>query len=569
MTTAVTLSPLAIQQFFNNLGQPNVGGTLLTQVGGVNAATYQDAAGTIPLPNPIPLNTRGEISNATGLSCELFLQTGQSYTFTLFDAFGNQLNQATSVSNVADTTAIYAAFAASGGAALIGFIGSGTGAVARTVQSKLLDTISVVDYGGVMNNSAAGVRTSNSAALLGALAVARCVYIPPGQFWIASGTALSGFWNIVGAGAQSTFIMGDGDLFTLAAPDNGEMRRFEHLSILNNVTPGKLFSNTGTTNRVEFSHVDFSTANYHVYSSGGDAVSWKFGDCRFINAAIESRHFEGLWVYHEEACYTWYNTIGLRCTNGAVSSCSISGSTFEQNNDSAIVLDASNVSFEVTAMTINAHFEVNGKLTNNADVAVTTNAVTRARTVHMIGCGLFTPTVTQSVRVSVVANGGGNIDNVVIDTCSCMGVVPLCTNSTAIKVLNTYYQSVSPQPLNIVQPTIQYQNSLAFFGSVRVVGTPGGSSAVQALVTPPSGSRSVDIIVEGDSYNGVPNSNIALLEARYSASNGNVRATTDVNHSAGANQGFTASWTGTQIQVTNKAALTNAQSGDTLLRFWG
>lgn len=90
---AVTLSPPAIQQFFNNQQQFNAGGSILTQVGGVNYPTYQDSAAATPLPNPIPLNSRGEISNASGLSCQLFLVQGVVYTFTMYDANGNQLNQ--------------------------------------------------------------------------------------------------------------------------------------------------------------------------------------------------------------------------------------------------------------------------------------------------------------------------------------------------------------------------------------------------------------------------------------------------------------------------------------------
>lgn len=93
MTVSVAISPLAIQQFFDNQGNPNVNGTLLTQVGGVNYPTYQDHAGTTPLPNPIPLNSRGEVSNAAGASCQMFLESGVSYTFSLYDKNGNLLNQ--------------------------------------------------------------------------------------------------------------------------------------------------------------------------------------------------------------------------------------------------------------------------------------------------------------------------------------------------------------------------------------------------------------------------------------------------------------------------------------------
>lgn len=95
MTTSVFLAPTPILQFFNNLGQPNAGGSVLTQVGGVNYPTYEDSAGSTPLPNPIPLNSRGEVSNSSGISTQLFLESGVVYTFTLYDASHNQINQAT------------------------------------------------------------------------------------------------------------------------------------------------------------------------------------------------------------------------------------------------------------------------------------------------------------------------------------------------------------------------------------------------------------------------------------------------------------------------------------------
>jgi len=95
MGTNVFLAPSPILQFFDNAGRPNAGGSVLTQVGGVNYPTYQDSAGTIPLPNPIPPNSRGEISNSSGISSQLVLAAGVVYTFTQSDANGNQINQAT------------------------------------------------------------------------------------------------------------------------------------------------------------------------------------------------------------------------------------------------------------------------------------------------------------------------------------------------------------------------------------------------------------------------------------------------------------------------------------------
>jgi len=92
------LSPTPIQFFLGNDGRPCAGGTLLTQVGGLNYPTYEDSGGTIPLPNPIPLNSRGEVSNATGLSRQLFLDQSVAYTFTLFDSDGKQISQPATVS---------------------------------------------------------------------------------------------------------------------------------------------------------------------------------------------------------------------------------------------------------------------------------------------------------------------------------------------------------------------------------------------------------------------------------------------------------------------------------------
>jgi hypothetical protein len=92
MAATVSLCSVPTLQFLDNSGKPAAGGTVLTQVGGVNYPTYQDSGGTTALPNPIPLNARGEISNATGATCQLFLVTGQIYTFTVFDVNSNQID---------------------------------------------------------------------------------------------------------------------------------------------------------------------------------------------------------------------------------------------------------------------------------------------------------------------------------------------------------------------------------------------------------------------------------------------------------------------------------------------
>lgn len=195
----VSLSSPSILQFLNNSGQPNAGGTLLTQVGGVNVATYQDAAGTISLPNPIPLNARGEVSNSAGVSCQLFLVAGSTYTFTLFDPIGNQINQAASVigpNNLSLTTNL----AASSGSSLVGYTQGGTNAVARTVQDKFRESVSVKDFGAVGDSV-----TDDTAAFQAALNAANCVHIPAGVYKITSALLPHANQTIFGDGVnQST-----------------------------------------------------------------------------------------------------------------------------------------------------------------------------------------------------------------------------------------------------------------------------------------------------------------------------------------------------------------------------
>lgn len=108
MATGVAC-PVPILQFLNNSGALNVGGSILTQVSGVNTPTYQDVGLTTPLPNPIVLNSRGEIADVSGNSRQLFLTPNIAYTFTIFDAAGNQIDQAPYVNGVQLNQAIIGA----------------------------------------------------------------------------------------------------------------------------------------------------------------------------------------------------------------------------------------------------------------------------------------------------------------------------------------------------------------------------------------------------------------------------------------------------------------------------
>lgn len=86
MTTLVAISQDPILQFLDDNGKPLVDGMLTTLVGGIPYPTWGDSAGNFPLPNPIILNNRGEVSTQVGTSTPLYVDPNVAYTFILQDA---------------------------------------------------------------------------------------------------------------------------------------------------------------------------------------------------------------------------------------------------------------------------------------------------------------------------------------------------------------------------------------------------------------------------------------------------------------------------------------------------
>ncbi len=165
MTATVAFCPPLILQFFDSGGRLLVGGSVLTQVGGTNTATYQDSGGTTALPNPIPLNSRGEISNSSGQSQQLFLIAGSVYTLTIYDAAGNQIDQAQYVGNSLSGNALVNA-TLSGTTTLSGTLSGGTISGATLTTATITSpTISSPTITGTITAGAisAGAITSSGA----------------------------------------------------------------------------------------------------------------------------------------------------------------------------------------------------------------------------------------------------------------------------------------------------------------------------------------------------------------------------------------------------------------------
>src|SRR6185503_20646221 len=203
MTTGVLATPPILQFALNN-GQLAAGGSILTQVGGVNTATYADSGLTTPLPNPIPLNSRGEISDASGASRQLFLTPNLVYTLTLFDGpsgTGNQIWSATYVNGVQFALTAAAIDALSNSASILLSLDRTSGEIAASVTpvNYAYAPGNVLRYGTNTNPGSTDMTGAFSNALLSNSAV----YVPTGTYLVTNQLTLQSNQSLYGDGSGS------------------------------------------------------------------------------------------------------------------------------------------------------------------------------------------------------------------------------------------------------------------------------------------------------------------------------------------------------------------------------
>lgn len=199
-------------------------------------------------------------------------------------------------------------FAASGGSALVSFLAAGAGAVARTLQSKNRDVISVKDYGAVGDGT-----TDDSAAFALALVAATgaALYVPTGTYKIITALTPGSNTLMYGDGAASVIAcaQASSNLITATSKSNITFRSLKFTSSDGTHTPVvtfalcdqiriedcvwncKLGSNIGTTalrmqgsTNVDVVGCQFFDANSSVYldASGGTNSNYvKVLDCQF------------------------------------------------------------------------------------------------------------------------------------------------------------------------------------------------------------------------------------------------------------------------------------------------
>lgn len=180
MTTTL-LSPLPVQRFYDNNNNPLVGGQLFSYVAGTSTpqATYTDSTGGTANTNPVILNSRGEAN--------VWIIPGQAYKFVLEDSLNNVIWTTDQVSIPITTN----------------YTAPGTGAVTRTVTSKLADVLYAADF-GVDPSGATDTTVSFQNAITAAIAGNGVLYVAPGVYK-HSGLTISGGIKMLGSGPGNCF----------------------------------------------------------------------------------------------------------------------------------------------------------------------------------------------------------------------------------------------------------------------------------------------------------------------------------------------------------------------------
>jgi hypothetical protein len=184
----VNLSPAAgaAAQFFTNDGVPLAGGLIYTYAAGTTTpqTAYTSSTGGTAWSNPIVLNSAGRVSGGG----EIWLTGNLAYKFVLYDSTSVLIATYDQIRGVGDTTellAFEALLAGSTGSSLVGFLQSGTGAVATTVQAKLRRTVDVLDY-GADSTGASSSYTAFINAVAAIPAAGGILKIPAGTYYLGN-----------------------------------------------------------------------------------------------------------------------------------------------------------------------------------------------------------------------------------------------------------------------------------------------------------------------------------------------------------------------------------------------
>jgi Pectate lyase superfamily protein/Chaperone of endosialidase len=284
MTVNISLFAGAGSQFFDNNGIPLAGGKIQSYSAGTTtpAATYTSSSGLIAHSNPIILDSAGRVPS------EIWLTTGSTYKFVLSDSSNVVIGTYDNIPGANDYTTIlamiadvYADFASTSnndkGDALVGFKQSNssgflTNATARTVNDKLQEWVSVLDFGADPTGT-----NDSTTAIQNAINASSYVLIPFGVYRCDNIITIQSTYS-----SQKHVLMQSAQLIRKSANSSATGAVVQLLGSYGSFDGGGGFITTQNNSPggvVVLGHSDNTTSNY-------TAVHWSFK-----NVTIEAKVF--------------------------------------------------------------------------------------------------------------------------------------------------------------------------------------------------------------------------------------------------------------------------------------
>jgi len=383
------------QQFFDNLGNPLVSGTLYAYLAGTSTPTnmFSDNSGTVA-GTSVVLDSRGEPTTFK----LIWLDSTKNYKFILKDSTGTTI---WTIDNIP----------AGVNAADVNYTPAGSGAVTRSVQTKLRETVSVKDFGAVGD----GVTDDTLAiqAAIDATPAYGTTFFPAGTYIIINTLNLKNNLTIDGQGAtiRAKAAVNFEYMMLAASKTNVTVKniRFDANKANRSAGQNVRFMCLGFTDCDDCTASNVYVENARGYSSipavglvvGGSSIRCKIENCTAVNCGDSGANAaDGFFASGESNLI-----IGCLATN-----CTDTGFVIESSNISGIVGCIARSCNAGAAITNAVNADKYGNFISGVSVFDWNSTVTGG---IQIGCPLSTSTgelydtVVSDVSVVAVTAGKG------------------------------------------------------------------------------------------------------------------------------------------------------------------
>lgn len=470
---AVNLSPVGgvAAQFFDNSGNVLTGGKINTYLAGTTtpATAYTTSAGNVAWTNPIVLNAAGRVPSGG----EIWLTSTILYKFVLTDSNNVLIGTYDNISTQVSTDA-----------SLVTYTPAGAGAVTTTVQAKLRESVSVLDF---MTDAEKADVLSGTGSIAVDVAIQTAinstgyydsVFFPAGKYRLTNTLLIPtvGARTFYGEGPNTSILEMHGasantDIFARANPSILEANNINYMTFHDLGLWGASNSRHGfnwinmSRSRIENIYFE-SLAGAAVYNTTSLAVTvqncW-MSSCGWgvYGTGIGWTGMNG-WNIHN--CYIAISTnYGIYVPDGMTGS-NLSGNTLESNKLGGIYFGQA-----VDGVTIEGcYFEGNeSALTSTADIFL--GATSYVRSIGIRDCWFNSNTAADNfyypirityTRSCTIENNTVNLGGKFIDFLA--DANPIQTTFGKVNFWNGAYV-----PFNDFQPTINFTDAdtAAFFVS--------------------------------------------------------------------------------------------------------